>query len=137
MMKPPLLGALLLMALVAGAQAGTGHIYVDVRCQHNLFSQEMILTSFTANEAVSVYLTPDGKFDAELPPGDYVLILLDGNAGHREYRFFTVRSGEITHIDQFIGHAISGGGRKGRCGDVRVCTGGVCRIVRMCPYDSR
>lgn len=130
----PLFLALFLLALIAGAQASeTGHAYVTVRCQHNIFSNEMILTSFTENTAVREWIGPDGKWDRELAPGNYALILLDGNAGHREYRFFSVRSEETTFIDQFLGHAISTD--PGRCHkectwkrgyDTRICENGVC-----------
>lgn len=88
--------------------AQSGHVWVNVRCQHNLFSQQMILTSFTNNAAKDVYLSADGKWDDDLVPGDYALILLDGNAGHREYRFFTIRSAESVTF-QFVGHAVTFG----------------------------
>jgi hypothetical protein len=107
-MKKSLIIILSILLLVSFASAGpTGHAYTNVRCMHNIFSYEMTLVTFTYNEAMPVYVSPDGYWDSELLVGKYALILLDGDTGHREYRYFEVRADEITHIDPFIGHAIS------------------------------
>ena len=84
----------------------TGHVWVTVRCHHNLFSREMILTSITNDGTEIVNITPDGKWDDELLTGDYGLILIDGNAGHPESTYFTIRPGESAYIP-LIGHAVS------------------------------
>jgi hypothetical protein len=106
----------LLLLLVGSVNAeNTGHVYVTIRCMNNIFSRAMILTSFTNNNADIVWVSPDGKWDSELIPGSYALILLDGNSGQREYRFFDIREGMTTMIDQFIGHAISGNRCKKVC----------------------
>ena len=109
---------LFLLFLIAGASAinvyvpitqtttKTGHVVGTVRCHHNLFSYEMILQNFTDNTWHSVFVSPDGKFDFEVDPGDYLLILLDGDTGHPEYRNFTAVAGQISQV-HFKGHAIS------------------------------
>lgn len=121
--------AILLLALVVPALAvneyhpipqmtpAFGTVQVTVRCQHNLFSQEMILTSHTYDESMSVWLNPNGRWDTELIPGTYTLELLDGNAGHPESAVFTIRSGQVSYVN-FIGHAMSQRGS----GDTDPCT---------------
>jgi hypothetical protein len=117
-MKSLILG-LFLLALIGGAQAENiytpipittpepfGELNINVRCHHNLISQEMKLTSITNNEEMSVYLNPDGTYDTILVPGDYALILIDGNGGQTEYRYFTIQSGYSVQIS-FIGHAVT------------------------------
>jgi hypothetical protein len=114
-----LIFGLFLLCLIAGAHAENiytpipaptpapfGVLDVTVRCHHNIISQEMILTSFTNNEKTSVYLNPDGTYDTLLVPGDYALILLDGNGGQRESRYFTIQSGYSVQIS-FIGHGVT------------------------------
>jgi hypothetical protein len=86
-----------------------GFLYVHVLCGGNVFSHEMYLTNFADNEAQSVYVRPDGTFDKPLTPGKYVLILLDGDKGQREYKYFDIVAGRITRIT-FIGHAVSSEG---------------------------
>lgn len=119
-MSRSLLRALILLSLIAGVQAAniytpivqmpptTGHAYVTIRCMSNCFNYNMVLTSFSENQAENIAAMPDGRWDRELLPGDYVLILMNGNGEQREYRYFTIQAGETTYIDQFIGHAISG-----------------------------
>lgn len=119
-MKKLIVILILLLMVSAVSAVPTGYADVSVRCMHNLFSNEMTLTSFTNNAAVLAYVSPDGKWGEELLVGDYALILLDGQGGQREYRYFTVRPEAITHIDPFIGHAISEGGDR-ECDKVWVC----------------
>ena len=83
----------------------TGHVYVTTRCQHNIFSYQMFLSD-SDGDVTEVYLDPDGKYDMELSPGMYTLQLVDGNAGHPEWRMFIIRAGRETYVS-FIGHAIS------------------------------
>ena len=83
-----------------------GNLYVTDRCHNNLFSHEMILINLTNNESESIFLNPDGKYDTQIVPGEYSLILLDGNAGHSEYQHFIINAGWTTYVN-FIGHAIS------------------------------
>ncbi|MCK9591418.1 MAG: hypothetical protein M0Q91_05345 [Methanoregula sp.] len=112
--------SIILLSLIAGVHAQNiyvpipattpdpyGTVYVDVRCQHGIYSSMMVLTSLTNNAASTVYLSPDGTWNTQLIPGDYALILLDGNMGRREYQFFTVQAGESAYVN-FIGHAITG-----------------------------
>lgn len=106
-MKKIVIGILILLLMPGvSAEDRMGHVFVTVRCHHNLFSDDMILTSFTENDATTVHLTPDGKYDAGLAPGEYVLILLDGNAGKREYAYFTITEGQSAYVS-FIGHAVT------------------------------
>jgi hypothetical protein len=67
---------------------------------------EVVREGFPAFATEIVNITPDGKWDDELLTGDYGLILLDGNAGHPEYAYFTIRPGESAYIP-LIGHAVS------------------------------
>lgn len=118
-MNSKILAGVFLLFLVIGVSAAnqyvpvpaptpalTGHVDVIIRCQHNLFSKEMLLVSFKNNAAISVYITPDGYWGDDLLVGDYALILLDGDKGQREYAFFTVRAGETVTVP-LLGHAVS------------------------------
>lgn len=85
----------------------TGHLYVEVSCQHNLFSKDMILVNDAApNTNVTISLKPNGKFDDFFVGGNYTLTLLDGNAGHPETKKFVLRNGYDQKV-MFIGHAVT------------------------------
>jgi len=82
-----------------------GTLYIHVLCMHDLFSKEIILIN-AEGISTSLFLNPDGKYDTPLNPGHYKMILIDGNAGHREEREYDIVAGQ-TQTVTFIGHAVS------------------------------
>jgi hypothetical protein len=85
----------------------TGSLTVQVRCAHNIFSNEMILANNEApSENISIYLLPDGQFNDRYVAGDYTLTLLDGNSGKPETAQFRINEDYNTLVP-FIGHAVS------------------------------
>ena len=85
----------------------TGSLFINVRCRHNLISRGMVLTNNIAPRIkLTLYLRPDGFYDDRFIPGDYTLVLLDGNAGQPETQSFSVVARHSTFVS-FIGHAVS------------------------------
>lgn len=84
---------------------GTGTMEIVVRCHHNLFSKDIVITSSDGSKQ-TVFLNPSGKFEARFQEGLYNLVLLDGNGGQKEYATATVIAGYQTKV-QFIGHAVT------------------------------
>ena len=90
---------------------GCGALFVLNLAHHNVFSREMILYQFESGQRANISFRPDGKFDDRYLPGRYNLTLLDGNGGQPERTEFKITKGGRTDVI-FIGHAISGPGKK-------------------------
>ncbi len=114
---------------------GSGSVEISVLCHNNLFSKEMILTNNIApTEGKSIFLDHTGKFNDRFIPGDYTVVLLDGNGGQPETKKFRIDGGYTSYVT-FIGHAISNGGGQvepeNPCNDLVITTGDIHRVFLL------
>jgi hypothetical protein len=59
-------------------------------------------------ETVKMTAGDDGTFEATLLPGQYTLVLADGNGGQTEFSSATIAAGQISYPErEILGHAIS------------------------------
>ena len=84
----------------------TGHVYIILRCQDNIYSKEIDVRSLDnpTDWYWILFVRPDGKTDTEFDPGEYHYNLTDGNAGHPEEGTFHIYAGWNT-IVPILGHA--------------------------------
>jgi hypothetical protein len=83
-----------------------GVLEVTLRDQHTLIPGSEHLLIIKDGETISDTISPDGYYYAFLVPGEYDLVLPDGNAGHPEYARITIQAGEKIVVP-FLGHAVS------------------------------
>jgi hypothetical protein len=108
-----LLAILMATSLIVGETApipdGMGTLEISVRCEHNLFSKDVLIqpTGEDWHWAKNIKLSPDGTYTDRFLPGTYDLWLLDGNGGQPEYASITIYEGYLSKT-RFIGHAVSG-----------------------------
>ena len=91
----------------ATTPAPFGVLEITLRDHNTLHpGSELIIISNADGELMSDTISPDGFYYAWLNPGEYDLMLPDGNAGHPEYAHVTIESG-YKKIVPFLGHAVS------------------------------